>query len=179
MAREMVVDVSKFLCYACGPSAGPDWERLLDRDQLVGFVDKLKRASVGPEGQLAKLDALCCAIKFIKAAVIRDARNPAYAQATHTMEIISGWKSTLRRRKRVLCKKRLSELSSESLSLAEVTSLLDCNLLWVHFDEACQSAEHNGPSLTTVKMDRVSIALAGSLLYKNWQRPGAIANATM
>ena len=38
VAGEMVVDVSKFLRYACGPSAGPDWERLLDRDQLVGFV---------------------------------------------------------------------------------------------------------------------------------------------
>jgi hypothetical protein len=102
----------------------------------VGFVDKLKRASVGPEGQLAKLDGICCAIKFIKAAVFRDASNPAYAQATHMMEIISGWKSTLRRQKRVLRKKRLSKLSSENLSLAEVTSLLDCNLLWVHFDEA-------------------------------------------
>ena len=39
---EMVVDVSKFLRYASGASAlGPDWERLLDRDQLVGYVDKL------------------------------------------------------------------------------------------------------------------------------------------
>ena len=30
VAGEIVVDVSKFLRYACGPSAGPDWERLLD-----------------------------------------------------------------------------------------------------------------------------------------------------
>ena len=28
-------------------------------------------------------------------------------------------------------------------------------------------------------LDQASIALAGSLLYKNWQRPGAIVNATL
>ena len=76
VAKEMVVDVSNFLHYASG-SAGPDWERLLDRDQLVGFVEKLKRASIGPEGQL---DALCCAIKFIKAAIICDATDHSYVQ---------------------------------------------------------------------------------------------------
>ena len=50
--RTMLVDVGKFLKYAGGPSASdPGWDRLTDRDQLVGFLDKLKRYSVGPEGQ--------------------------------------------------------------------------------------------------------------------------------
>lgn len=43
-AREMSVDVSKYLRYACGPS--PDWSRLTDHDQLIGFVEKLKREEV-------------------------------------------------------------------------------------------------------------------------------------
>ena len=60
-----------------------------------------------------------------------------------------------------------------------MSSLLDCSLLWAHFKEACKLAEENSPSLTTVKMDQASISLAGSLLYKNWQRPGAIVNATL
>ena len=54
LARKMKMDVSKFLRYACGPS-GANWERLLDRDQLAGYVEKLKRASVGPEGQLLQI----------------------------------------------------------------------------------------------------------------------------
>ena len=177
-AREIKIDVSKFLRYACGPS-GASWERLLDRDQLAGYVEKLKRASVGPEGQLSKLDALCAALRFVKVVVIHDAYDPMYAQATGTIELISVWKTTLRRQKSILREKRLSKLSSETLSLAEITSLLDCNPLWVHFDETCKAAECNTPSLTTAKLDQASVALAGSLLYKNWQRPGAIVNATL
>ena len=178
LARKMKMDVSKFLRYACGPS-GANWERLLDRDQLAGYVEKLKRASVGPEGQLSKLDALCAALRFVKVVVIRDAYNPMYAQATGTIELISVWKTTLRRQKSILREKRLSELSSETLSRAEITSLLDCNPLWVHFDETCKAAECNTPALTTAKLDQASVVLAGSLLYKNWQRPGAIVNATL
>ena len=178
LARKMKMDVSKFLRYACGPS-GANWERLLDRDQLAGYVEKLKRASVGPEGQLSKLDALCAALRFVKVVVIRDAYDPMYAQATGTIELISVWKTTLRRQKSILREKRLSELSSETLSRAEITSLLDCNPLWVHFDETCKAAECNTPALTTAKLDQASVVLAGSLLYKNWQRPGAIVNATL
>ena len=49
----------------------------------------------------------------------------------------------------------------------------------MHFDETCKAAECNTPALTTAKLDQASVVLAGSLLYKNWQRPGAIVNATL
>ena len=41
-------------------------DRLTDWDQLIGFVGKIKRAGVGPEGQLGKLDALINALKYYK-----------------------------------------------------------------------------------------------------------------
>ena len=128
---------------------------------------------------MAKLDAICSALKFLKCTIIPDPCHPACIRATQTIEVLSGWKTTLRRQKRVLWEKRLSDLSSENLSLVEESSLLDCSLLRAHFNEACKSAEENSPSLTTVKMDQASISIARNLLYKNWQRPGAIANATL
>ena len=44
-AHEMSVDVAKYLRYACGPDCpSPDWSRLVDRDQMMGYMEKLKRA---------------------------------------------------------------------------------------------------------------------------------------
>lgn len=109
-AREISVDVSKFLRYACGSScAHPDWRRLTDRDQLVGYVEKLTRAKVGPEGQLSKFDAIICALRFIKAVIIADCSDPMHADCTRTEESIARWKTTLRRQK-----VRLRVLSSRS-----------------------------------------------------------------
>ena len=56
-SNEMAVDVSKFLRYACDSSAtDPQWDKLADHDQILGFLDKLKRNGVGPDSQLGKLD---------------------------------------------------------------------------------------------------------------------------
>ena len=104
----MSVDISKFLYYASGPSClSPCWERLTDGDQLLGYMEKLKRSSVGPEGQLSKLDAFTAALRFFKVEILsgKDVSG-LHSQATHMLEVISGWKGTLRKEKRKLRKKR-------------------------------------------------------------------------
>ena len=68
--------------------------RLTDRDQLVGFLDKLKRSSVGPEGQLAKLDGFSSALKFFQVILLKD-RPEMFEKARHTLLLIQGWKTTL------------------------------------------------------------------------------------
>ena len=46
----------------CMPSSlCPEWDCLTDRDQVLGYVEKLKRCSVGVEGRLVKL-LLCVQI---------------------------------------------------------------------------------------------------------------------
>lgn len=32
----------------------------------MGYIEKVKRAKVSPEGQLSKLDALCAGLRFLK-----------------------------------------------------------------------------------------------------------------
>ena len=178
-AKEIATDVSKFLWYACGrDSPNPNWARLTDRDQLIGFTDKLKRAKVGPEGQLSKLDALSAALKFLKVHVLADASHSLYSKASLTEQVLAGWKTTLRKLKRKLRKSRLEKLSSEPMSLGETTALINSKSIWVHFNQTCVEAER-GEGVSGTRLDQATIALAASILYKNWQRPGAVVNATL
>ena len=179
-ALEMAVDVSKFLRYASGPSApSPIWQRLTERDQLLGYLDKLGRSSVGPEGKLSKLDALCCALRFMKVEVLFGEESEGlHLRASHMLELIAGWKSTLRKQKRKLRKKRLQELSCQDLKLEEINELLENTALWQEFDNTCTRTKQ-GETLAKERLNQCSVTLAASILYKNWQRPGAIANATL
>ena len=77
-AREMSIDVFKYLRYACGDCPSPDWGRLVDCDQLIGYMEKLKRAKVGPEGRLAKLDHLLAVIRYMRLHVIVEHQHPLY-----------------------------------------------------------------------------------------------------
>ena len=177
-AKEIAVDVSKYLCYACGPDClTPDWRRLTDRDQLLGYTEKLKRAKVGPEGLLAKLDALLAALKYVKVHIIEDTNDPVYGKVLRMEDVIGGWKATLRKSKRKLRKSRLQQLSSELLSLDEVSALLKCDRVWADFHSTCSEVKSRVP-VPSASLDQATTVLAGSLLYKNWQRPGAIVNAT-
>ena len=141
----------------------------VDRDQLVGYTKKLKRAKVGPEGRLAKLDYFQAAIRFLKYHVV-DENHPLHRKLTLADGMLREWKKTLRREKRRLRKVRLEKVSAEQLSLDETTALLDHKPLWKDF---------RGKSVPVRSLDQAAVVLAGSLLYKNWQCPGAIVNATL
>jgi hypothetical protein len=108
-AGEIAKDVSKYLKYACGGEE-VDWMTLTERDRLLGYVDKLKRVKVGPDGQLGKLDALSCALRFIKVSLPHDASPALFSKIAAAEAALGGWKD-----KRRLRKVRLQKLSEESL----------------------------------------------------------------
>ena len=70
---------------------------------------------------------------------------------------------------------RLEKLSGESLSLDEITALLDHRAIWREFNDTCVRCDRGEP----VSVRCLALVPAGSLLYKNWHRPGAIVNATL
>ena len=178
-AHEMAVDVSKYLKYACGSdSPSSDWGKLTERDQLIGFMEKLKRCNVGPEGRLAKLDTLQAAMRFIKFHVVVQESHPLYPKLTLADNMVVGWKKTLRKEKRRRRKVRLQNLSAQDLSLKEVTALLENKPIWEHFNSTCMAAER-GETVSAKSLDQAAVVVAASLLYKNWQRPGAVKNATV
>ena len=107
----------------------------------MGFTEKLKQAKVGPEGQLSKLDALSAALTYLKVHIIADERHSLHSKITLIQSVLRGWKSSRRKGKRKLAKARLQKLSAENLSLHEVSSLLDYQLIWTHFNETCVDTE--------------------------------------
>jgi hypothetical protein len=164
-AGEIAKDVSKYLKYACGGEE-VDWMTLTERDRLLGYVDKLKRVKVGPDGQLGKLDALSCALRFIKVSLPHDASPALFSKIAAAEAALGGWKTTLRKDKRRLRKVRLQKLSEESLSLDEVSQLLDCRQLWIEFNDTCLGARRR-EAVAASRLDEAAVVLAGSLLYKN------------
>ena len=70
---------------------------------------------------------------------------------------------------RKLRKKRLQE---------QINELLENTSLWQEFDNTCTWTKQ-GETLAKERLNQCSVTLAASILYKNCQRPGAIANATL
>ena len=68
----MATYVLKFLKYSNPENIVPDWFQLLNRDGILGFIDKLQRAKVGPEETISVLDCLDTALSFIRVLVLRD-----------------------------------------------------------------------------------------------------------
>ena len=58
-----------------------------------------------------------------------------------------------------------------------MTQLVDCDRVWEDFDDICTRAKRGEP-IATAALNRCSLLIAANILYKSWQRPGAIANCT-
>ena len=68
----MTKDVAKYLRFACGTDPIPKWERLLDKDMLLAYMQKLERHGVGLDGQTQKLDTLDAAVRYYREKILED-----------------------------------------------------------------------------------------------------------
>ena len=176
VAREIAVDVSKFLKFAGGPmSLEPHFDRMLDRDQLVAYMEKLKTHGCGPEGMLGKLDAFESALSFIRLFILKDDdTNTLYGQSLRMSETLKRWRSTLRKQKALTRAIRLETLSDEKLSLDEITAMIESENIW---DTFVSTLSHDQP--TAAMLREATVVIAALILYKSWQRPGAVQNCTL
>lgn len=55
---------------------------------------------------------------------------------------------------------------------------LESSQLWKQFDTTCTRAKH-WETLSTAHLNECTVTLAASVIYKNWQRPGALCNTTV
>ena len=103
VAREIAIDVSKYLKFACGEQENPDWSVLLDKNNVIKFVTRLEESGCGPEGRLTKLDNLHTAVRFLRLSVLDDnpKNGPDWYQKTLRIEdILTMFKRTLCRFKK-------------------------------------------------------------------------------
>lgn len=66
VAQEIATDLSKFLKFASGEAALPNWKRLLDHDIFIAYLDKCKRLKIQADGRISKLDVLDAALTFLR-----------------------------------------------------------------------------------------------------------------
>ena len=157
----------------------PNFERLLDRDMLLAYHDKLERFGVGVEGQINKLDAIDAALSFIQLMVLKDKpTHPWHQRALRISESLKAWKATLRKRKTRKRAQRLEDLSATQLSIMELTQVLDCRAMGDDFHDILRRVE-TGRKVSNGELQRSTAAIAALLMFKSWQRPGAVANMTM
>ena len=116
---------------------------------------------------MVKLDALSAALTYLKVHIVADECHSVHPKITLIKSVPSGCKSSLRKGKWKLAKARLQKLSLKNLSLHEVSFLLNCQLIWTHFNETCIDTERN-ESASASRLDQSMICLTRSLLYKNW-----------
>ena len=169
VADQMAIDVPKFLKFTCGDQVVPDWRRLLDRDQIMAFMDKLERYDCGSEGRVTKLDALDAALRFFRLELLKDVPgNALHTKALQMTETIKGWKATLRKQKTGKRIQRMEEVTSEaeSLLLEEVENIR-CEPRWGKFTT---TAERLGKRLAVSEseLNRCTIMIATVLTFRSW-----------
>lgn len=165
--------------FAQGPnSTQPDFGRILDREQLVTFVDRLAK-HIGPEGRITKLDSLDAALSFIRLKVLKNNIDDGrLRKATQMSESIKAWKSTLRKEKRKRRVECMEKLSAAPISFDDANDLLESEELWEHFLDCMEKVEA-GEKLSEGSLKDCTSTIAAMMLFKSWQRPGAVVNATL
>ena len=172
VAREITTDVSKFLKFTCGQAPLPNWERLLDRDIIIAYINKCKRFKIEADGWISKLDALDAGLTFLRRTLCKDdPDNAIFKRAMQMSDTIKGWKTKRRM-------KRMEELSSSKLTLDEVDDVIQSEAMWRDFNEIVDKMGKELPA-SKCEMDSCTIMVAALLTFQSWQRPGTVANATL
>ena len=74
--------------------------------------------------------------------------------------------------------RRMEELSSSTLSLDEVDDVIQDEAMWRDFIDVSDKLGDELP-VSTQEMNACTIMMATLLTFGSWQRPGAVANATL
>ena len=74
--------------------------------------------------------------------------------------------------------RRIEELSSSTLSLDEVDDVIQDEAMWRDFIDVSDKLGDKLP-VSTREMNACMIMMATLLTFRSWQRPGAVANATL
>ena len=99
--------------------------------------------------------------------------------APENTDSVQGWKATLRKGKRKVHAKQIEEASNDGLSLDDVNQLVECSQMWEEFDDICRQCRRGGDGISDYEQHLCSIVVATTILYKSWQWPVAIYNATL
>ena len=131
------------------------------------------------DGQIYKQDAIDAGLTFIRRKLFKDdPESGTFQRAMRMSDTIKGWKGILRKVKTKRRMKRMEELSSSTLTLDDVDDVIQSEELWRDFVAVSNKLGDNLP-VSKWEMDACTVMVAALLTFRSWQRPGAVANATL
>lgn len=177
-ATQITADINKFLKFAHPETGDPIWlvNDLLDSAKASAYLDYLEvTGACGPAGQLTKLDCIQHGIRYICLKL-----SPSDAELVHRCNImeeqVKRWKSTIRPARKL--QQQLKEDTQEQVNLKEAVAILQSEQLkWDVKDITSRAA--TGSHLKSKDLKLIVSAVVTMLLYRSWQRPGAVTNAMM
>ncbi len=143
----------------------------------MAFLAKVDKAGCGPEGRITKLDNLNTALRYLRLSDPEECPD-LEAQARRMEESIATFKRTLRKFKYKRVEQRLEELSETPLDLEEVTQVVDNPLMWREFEQVIDMIKSE-KDVEPRQLELCTTAVATLLLFKSWQRPGAVCTTTV
>lgn len=130
----------------------------------------------GVDGLLTKLQRFEMGIKFVKLELLAEDDQAGYLRCQRATDRYSDWRVSLQP---VLNAQRLERASNSNKPVTELTALVRHTPLWDDVNDVLARAAVPGQSLTAEEEKLVVAALMGNILQKNFQRPGAAAQATL
>lgn len=177
-ARAVATDVSKFLKFTSPEK--PNWQDLLVPPKVRSYLDHLKDSGMcGVDGLLTKLQRFEMGIKFVKLELLAEDDQAGYLRCQRATDRYSDWRASLQPEKAVLNAQRLERASNSNKPVTELTALVRHTPLWDDVNDVLARAAVPGQNLTAEEEKLVVAALMGNILQKNFQRPGAAAQATL
>ena len=177
----MTKDVAKYLRFACGTDPIPKWERLLDKDMLLAYMQKLERHGVGLDGQTQKLDTLDAAVRYYREEILEDdPGNVVYGKAMRIADKLKVWRASLRKKRSKLQAARLEKQSAKKhhVTLEEVDKMFSSKQMWEDFAGVVDSLQKGLP-VKNQELNLCTTIIAALLIFRSWQRSGAAINATL
>ena len=128
VAKETVVDVSKFLKFSaakCGSSDVLDPRHLYDEVAIHGYLTQLQGDGVQAVGQLTKLSCIQTALSFAVRHFNWRHQQDTKASVDDILDTLSEWKKSLQKQKASTAKSQLPSLSERIENLGDYASLFD------------------------------------------------------
>ena len=126
---------------------------------------------------LTKLDRIVYGLRYLRLELSGEDDSRTAHLCDTTEKRVAQWRAALRPQKALKQKLRLEDASNEPGSLTAATTLLTHKPLWDEVKEILSRALYEETSVAKQKI--VTAALLAMVVCRNWQRPGAGANALL
>ena len=157
------------------------WSSLLDQTKLLTFFEHLESIGIKSPGRLTKMERCSDALKYMRFCVRANLNGEKAREKLEKIdgieEVLSSWKTTLRRQKKKRDAHRLEATSKILPSLDSINTIMESEDLKEIFDAIMHRAQ-KGESISEADLRLATGVVCVPVMLGSSSRPGAVANCT-